>query len=206
MVPVSRRFSPVICDSAWLLVVLAIFSAVGVGADSAQAIPPRSERVINRAAERAYARASIAEARAARAEARVAEIAPTVPVPPPPRPATVRRMRRAGVPLGSPPQLVSGPAPVIVRSTMPAVNGPPVSPAPPPAIVAAAPPAASTATASPARPAAQQPAPAIDHTPDGTRSVLATAEEPATEAGPRGPSPIVDTGPPIELLPTPQPE
>ncbi len=206
MVPVSRRFSRVVRNSAWLRLMAVIFSAAGIGVDSAQAIPPRSERVINRAAERAYARASIAEARAARAEARVAEIAPIMPVPPPPRPATVRRMRRAGVPLGSPPPFVSGPAPVIVRSTTSAVSAPPVSPAPPPAIVTAAPPAASLEKALPAQPAARQPSPASDHAADGTRSVLATAVEPATEAESRGPSPIVDTGPPIELLPTPQPE
>lgn len=203
MQPISPRFPFVSRDSTWLPVALVIFSAVAIGADAAQAIPPRSERVINRAAERAYARASIAEARAARAEARVAAIAPIVPVPPPPRPATVRRMRRAGVPLGGQPPLVSGPAPVIVRSTTPAVSGPPFASAPQPAIVAAESPSASVATAPPAL---RQPSPVLDQAADGTRSVLATAEEPAAEAGPRGPSPILDTGPPIELLPTPQPE
>lgn len=70
-----------------------------LAAPTASALPPRSERVATRIAERAYARQAIAEARAERAGARVEAIAPVAPVPPPPRPATVRRMLRAGVPL-----------------------------------------------------------------------------------------------------------
>lgn len=70
-----------------------------LAAPPASALPPRSERVTTRIAERAYARQAIAEARAERAGARVEAIAPVAPVPPPPRPATVRRMLRAGVPL-----------------------------------------------------------------------------------------------------------
>ena len=77
--------------------------AMSLTTSTVSAVPPRSERVANRIVERAYARQSIAEARAAQAEARVAQISPLAPVPPPPRPATVRRMRRAGVPLTPPP-------------------------------------------------------------------------------------------------------
>lgn len=72
---------------------------VALWAPTASALPPRSERVTARIAERAYARQAIAESRAERAGARVEAIAPVAPVPPPPRPATVRRMLRAGVPL-----------------------------------------------------------------------------------------------------------
>jgi hypothetical protein len=207
MQPVARRFPLVSRDATWLPVVLVIFAPLTSGAALAQARPPRGERVINRAAERAYARASIAEARAARAEARVAAITPIVPVPPPPRPATVRRMRRAGVPLGGQPPLVSAPAPVIVRSAPPAAgNAVVVSPAPPQPIKAAPRPAAPIARAPRARPAAADPSPARDQAADGTRSVLATAEEPANEGRGSGAAEPAGGEPPIELLPTPQPQ
>ena len=212
----ARRFSASFAPLPRLALMAVIFSSLTVGADAARAIPPRSERVINRAAERAYARMSIAEARAARAEARVADIAPIVPVPPPPRPATVRRMRRAGVPLAAQPPIVVAPslAPVhaaplgqVVSSTIvetspvPVVTGPAASP--PPAF--AAPPAsASIADPVPAR-AALPPRPAPPAA-DGTQSVLASAEESVAEARASGVAGPVDVDPPIELLPTPQPE
>jgi hypothetical protein len=94
----------------WLALPAALMATAGTAAAS-----PRSERVAARVAERAYARQAIAEARAAQAEARVAQIAPLVPVPPPPRPATVRRMARAGVPLPPPPAVAPGsPQPVVI--------------------------------------------------------------------------------------------
>ena len=174
-----------------LLVVATLTISTGI----AVAATPRSERITARIAERAYARQSIAEARAARAEARVAEIAPRVPVPPPPRPATVRRMARAGVPMG-PPMVAGGGQP---RST------------PPAAVVAA--PAATAAVAEtpaplrqpqPAAPMAGVPRPAAaDRADDGTTSVLTTAEEPAPATPPREPAGAAVTHPPIELLPTP---
>jgi hypothetical protein len=186
---------------------------------SAEARPPRAERVADRMAERRYARLSIAEARvaeaesrAARAEARVAQIAPAVPVPPPPRPATMRRMARAGVPLGGP--------------TPPAAAARP--PVPPRAGAEPAAQASAQAAPQPMRqPAPPQPAaagPAVERgawtlgaedavapataevAPDGTRSVLSAgggAGQPAA-AGPSGrPDPAV-TQPPVELLPTPE--
>jgi hypothetical protein len=187
----------------------------------AQARPPRAERVADRIAERRYARMSIAEARVARAEARVAEIAPVVPVPPPPRPATLRRMARAGVPLGGPtlPPVAAGRAPA----------GPPVvatRPAPPPAASAATarqltpsatavrptPPAAATEPGVWTLDPDEGVAPAsAEVAPDGTRSVLSAggsppaptaAAEPAAPAAGR-PGPAV-TQPPVELLPTPE--
>ena len=207
MQPVARRFPLFSSDATWLPVVLVIFSPLISGAALAQARPPRAERVINRAAERAYARASIAEARAARAEARVAAIAPIVPVPPPPRPATVRRMRRAGVPLGGQPPLVLAPAPLIVRSAPAAAsNAAVVSPVPPQPINAAARPAVPIARAPRARPAASNLSPALDQAADGTRSVLATAEEPANEDQGSGVVEPAGGEPSIELLPTPQPQ
>ena len=178
------------------------------------AIPPRAERVANRVAERRYARMSIAEARVARAEARVAEIAPVVPVPPPPRPATVRRLARAGVPLGGP--------------TPPAVTAAPVTRAPrslatvQPAAPAAAVPAAAATAAKPSAPApanepgawtldADEPVSpaAAAVAPDGTRSVLAAGGDspphrPAPVPPPTPAGPAV-TQPPVELLPTPNP-
>jgi len=168
---------------------------------AAWAIPPRSERVAARIAERAYARQSIAEARAARAEARVAEIAPLVPVPPPPRPATVRRMARAGVPLAGQPPLV--------------IQLPPTGSAVPAVVASPAPGALQAAEASPARTAAPIPSaadPAIapaaggDVAEDGTRSVLTTVDEPAPPDAPREAAGPAVTHPPIELLPTPQPQ
>jgi len=193
----------------------------------AEARPPRAERVADRIAERRYARLSIAEARvaeaesrAARAEARVAQIAPAVP--PPPRPATVRRMARAGVPLG-------GPTPPVV------VARPPVPPqaaaqAPPRTTARApAPPAAQPAAG--AQPAGQQVPPqqavagpaaaegawtlaaedavspaTAELAPDGTRSVLSAGGgtgQPAAAPPPGRPGPAV-TQPPVELLPTPE--
>jgi hypothetical protein len=176
----------------------------------AVARPPRAERAATRIAERRYARMSIAEARVAQAQARVAEIAPLVPVPPPPRPATVRRMARAGVPLGGPttPGVVATPAPQPPRSL--AAN-PPAGPRAP---------QTAAAPAQPAAPAAADPGvwtlepnegvtPATAEVdPDGTRSVLAAGGAPA--AGPATPpaTPPAPAGPPvtqpaIELLPTP---
>jgi hypothetical protein len=196
---------------------------------SAEARPPRAERVADRIAERRYARLSIAEARvaeaesrAARAEARVAQIAPVVPTPPPPRPATVRRMARAGVPLG-------GPTPPVVAAW------PPVPPQPtvqaPPRTTAQSPGRPAAQPAAGARPAGQpvQPQPAVaraaaadgawtlaaedavtpataEVAPDGTRSVLSAGGGPgqpsATPPSAR-PGPAV-TQPPVELLPTPE--
>jgi len=109
---IAGIFSPLVP----LLLTLAPLPCVDA---DAHARPPRAERVTDRIAERRYARMSIAEARVARAEARVAEIAPVVPVPPPPRPATLRRMARAGVPLG-------GPTPPPVVATRPPGARPPL--------------------------------------------------------------------------------
>jgi hypothetical protein len=198
----------------------------------AHARPPRAERVADRIAERRYARMSIAEARVARAEARVAEIAPVVPVPPPPRPATLRRMARAGVPLG-------GPTPPPVVATRP-LGRPPViagqPPAGPPALAARQTPPSTASAATPprlapsataARPAAPPPAtepgawtldpdegvaPASAAiAPDGTRSVLsAGGSPPAPAATPKPAAPAAGrpgptvTQTPIELLPTPE--
>ncbi len=174
-------------------------------------LTPRAARL----AERIYARQAIAEARAARAEARAAEIAKVVPEPPPPRPATLRRMARAGVPLGTPPQAV------IVRHEAP-VASEPVSPkVEPPAVVRKATPAPQSPTGTASRAPAVAPTPGawtLDPDPasspvvahDGTRSVLATGGEtppppaaPSTDAGRPGPA---VTQPPIELLPTPPAE
>ena len=178
------------------------------------AIPPRAERVANRVAERRYARMSIAEARAARAEARVAEIAPAVPVPPPPRPATVRRMARAGVPLGgpTPPAVRAAPVPRAPRSLSAAQPAPPAAEVPAAAATAAKPPAPAPASEpgawtldadEPVSPAAAEVAP------DGTRSVLAAGGSPPPQQPAATPTPA-PTGPavvqpPVELLPTPKP-
>jgi len=178
--------------------------STGPGPGAAWAVPPRSERAAARIAERAYARQSIAEARAARAEARVAEIAPLVPVPPPPRPATVRRMARAGVPLAPPAPLVFG-APAIRSSrTIPApsVVVPPMPlPAEPARAIVSAPPRPTA----PVVTAAPQPAADASIADDGTRSVLTTAEEPAPRPAPGESQGSAVTHPPVELLPTPQP-
>ena len=173
---------------------LAATAILTLSSDSAPAATPRSERVATRVAERAYARQSIAEARAVRAEARVAAIAPAVPVPPPPRPTTVRRMLRAGVPLnGSPP--LNGPPPL---------GGQPLLVSPP----SAGPLPSAVAGPAPIRPTAPvAAAPATDQvSADGTRSVLAAAEEPAASNAARKPAGPAVTHPPIELLPTPQPQ
>lgn len=117
---------------------LAAPALVVLGAATASALPPRSERVTTRIAERAYARQAIAEARAERAGARVEAIAPVAPLPPPPRPATVRRMLRAGVPLegivaaSQPP---GGPLVVLVPAP-PAVPAAVAAPVPIPAVAA----------------------------------------------------------------------
>jgi hypothetical protein len=189
---------------AAVLVAATIFSPA-----AAWARPPRAERVANRIAERRYARLSIAEARAAQAEARVAEIAPLVPVPPPPRPATVRRMARAGVPLGgpNPPAVAVAPAPQPPRSL--AANSPARPPAPMTAAAPVKPAPASSLGSVPADPGVWTVEPDTGVTPataelapDGTRSVLAAG--PAT---PPAPAPA-SAGPPVaqpavELLPTP---
>jgi hypothetical protein len=183
-----RRLACVLACSAAGLVLSGAMTA------QAEARPPRAERVADRIAERRYARLSIAEARvaeaesrAARAEARVAQIAPAVPVPPPPRPATVRRMARAGVPLGGP--------------TPPAVVARP--PLPPQAAVARA--AAAEGAWTLASEDAVSPATA-EVASDGTRSVLSAggpAGEPAAAPTARRSGPAV-TQLPVELLPTPE--
>lgn len=211
---------------AGLPVAATIFSPL---ATEAFAIPPRTERVANRVAERRYARMSIAEARVVRAEARVAEIAPAVPVPPPPRPATVRRMARAGVPLGgpTPPAVALAAAPQPPRSL--AARQPAAQPragsqaaiAPAVPVPAAGAPATAEKPATP--PAAGEigawtldpdqgvsPA-AAELAPDGTLSVLAAGGDPARQqsqppqepaATPAASGPAV-IQPPVELLPTP---
>jgi hypothetical protein len=174
-------------------------------------LTPRAARV----AERIYARQAIAEARAARAEARAAEIAKVVPVPPPPRPATVRRMARAGVPMGTPSQAViaAHEAPVVSEPVAPNVD--------PPAVVRKATPGTQSPTGTASRDSKVVPtpgawtldpdpasSPVVEH--DGTRSVLATSGE--TPPPPAAPATDVDrpgpavTQPPIELLPTPPAE
>ena len=182
---------------------LAVAANLTLSTEMISARPPRSERLAERMAERAYARQSIAEARAARASARVAEIAPLVPVPPPPRPATVRRMARAGVPLTAPATGSSLAGPPLPRASMAAAG---TTRAPGPSAVVA-PPATPPATAArAARDGSPLIAPSADVAPDGTRSVLAAAEEPAAAAATRKPAGPPVTHPPIELLPTPQPQ
>jgi len=171
---------------------LAATAILTLSSDTAPAATPRSERVATRVAERAYARQSIAEARAVRAEARVAAIAPVVPAPPPPRPTTVRRMLRAGVPLNGQPPLTAQPLLVGPSS---AGQQPPTA-----AAAVAIPPAAPVAVA-PATDRATD-----DISADGTRSVLTAAEEPAASSAVRQPAGPAVTHPPIELLPTPQPQ
>jgi hypothetical protein len=190
---------------------LAVAANLTLSTEMISARPPRSERLAERMAERAYARQSIAEARAARASARVAEIAPLVPVPPPPRPATVRRMARAGVPLTAPATGSSLAGPPLPRASMAAAGttrapGPSAVVAPPATPPAATPPAAAATAARAARDGSPLIAPSADVAPDGTRSVLAAAEEPAAAAATRKPAGPPVTHPPIELLPTPQPQ
>ncbi len=211
--PSARFFGP----GVRLTIAAGIFSPVillAVCAAGAWARPPRAERI----AERRYARMSIAEARVARAEARVAEIAPVVPEPPPPRPATLRRLARAGVPLG-------GPMPPPVVASRPQAVRPPTaarrSPADPPVVAGQAAPRPAASAAPP--PAVSEPGvwtldpeegvarAAAEVTPDGTRSVLSaggTPPKPTTSPQPAAPAigrsgPAV-TQPPIELLPTPE--
>lgn len=177
-----------------------------VAAPPAGARPPRAERVVDRVAERVYARQSITEARAARAEARAFEIARIVPEPPPPRPATVRRLTRAGVPL-------AGPPPVVVVAPLPlAPTRKPVATSPPAGLARQPVPAGKLGPTPPATEPGvwtldPDPAGTAVVGPDGTRSVLATggeaSAEPApanAEADPTGPA---LTQPPVELLPTP---
>jgi hypothetical protein len=190
---------------------LAVAANLTLSTEMISARPPRSERLAERMAERAYARQSIAEARAARASARVAEIAPLVPVPPPPRPATVRRMARAGVPLTAPATGSSLAGPPLPRASMAAAGttrapGPSAVVAPPSTPPPATPPAAAATAARAARDGSPLTAPSADVAPDGTRSVLAAAEEPAAAAATRKPAGPPVTHPPIELLPTPQPQ
>lgn len=185
---------------------LAVAANLTLSTEMISARPPRSERLAERMAERAYARQSIAEARAARASARVAEIAPLVPVPPPPRPATVRRMARAGVPLTAPATASSLAGPPLPRASM-AEAGTTRAPGPSTVVAPPATPQATAATAArAARDGSPLIAPSADVAPDGTRSVLAAAEEPAAAAATRKPAGPPVTHPPIELLPTPQPQ
>ena len=179
---------------AWPFPWLAATAILTLSSDTAPAAPPRSERVASRIAERAYARQAIAEARAVRAEARAAALAAAVPVPPP-SPTTVRRMLRAGVPLNAQPPLVSQP-PIIAKPA-------------PGAVPLGGPLPSAVGEATSVRPAAPAAAPVADNSSvDGTRSVLATAEEPVSASGAtaREPSGPAVTHPPIELLPTPQPQ
>jgi hypothetical protein len=182
----------------WLAVTASLMLSIGTASAT-----PRSARVAARIAERAYARQSIAEARAAWAQARVEAIAPVVPVPPPPRPATVRRMLRAGVPVGAPivaAPVLPGATRVAVATAAPAAANA-VAPTPEPLPATSAAPRDGSAT-----PAVPQTASAADVAPDGTRSVLATSEQPTPAAESRPPSGPAVSHPPIELLPVPQPE
>lgn len=188
-----------------------------VAAAPAWARPPRAERVVDRVAERVYARQSITEARAARAAARAFEIARIVPEPPPPRPATVRRLTRAGVPLAGPPPVVAVAPLPLAPTRKPVVTSPPAGLARQPV------PAGKQGPAAPAAATASRPTPPATESgvwtldpdpagtavvgPDGTRSVLATGGEvsaepapPHAEANPTGPG---LAQPPVELLPTP---
>jgi hypothetical protein len=203
---------------AWLGTCAATMVAATIfSPPEAVARPPRAERAANRIAERRYARMSIAEARVAQAQARVAEIAPLVPVPPPPRPATVRRMARAGVPLGGPttPGVVATPAPQPPRSL--AANAPARPPAPMTAAAPAKPAPAPSPGSSPADPGAWTLEPdanvapvAAEVAPDGTRSVLAAGGQPVADSATQSPAtptpapagPSV-AQPAVELLPTP---
>ena len=213
-----RSPSPFRPRSRTLAVALTLVTTIAVPLmPQALAIPPRAARV----AERRYARLSIAEARAVRAEARVVEIAPLVPVPPPPRPVTVRRMVRAGVPVVAPIPPVVGLAPLPVPPPWFAFWPPAPFFAPPPPVAVVSPGAAPPQVVLPAEPAAAaavdpgawtlepegQVAPAgAEVGPDGTRSVLsAGGAGPQRDQSPAPPpaGPVV-TQPPIELLPTPQ--
>lgn len=135
---------------------LVVTAAVVLGSPTASALPPRSERVTARIAERAYARQAIADARAERAGARVDAIAPVAPLPPPPRPATVRRMLRAGVPLEGIVAASQPPgAPRVVLIPLPSAAGAvgvePAGVPPGPAAITTTPPLARTPAPSPPR-------------------------------------------------------
>lgn len=177
-----------------------------LAAPTASALPPRSERVTTRIAERAYARQAIAEARAERAGARVEAIAPVAPVPPPPRPATVRRMLRAGVPLegiiaaSQPPGgplVVLVPAPPTVPSAVAApapapagaagvINAPPLARVPPQAAPRMLPGVAGARPAVPAPVAAAPEPPAEPSLAFPTPSAPAFAAEARDEIGADG--------------------
>ena len=194
-----------------------------VAAPPAWARPPRAARVADRVAERVYARQSITEARAARAEARALEIARIVPEPPPPRPATVRRLTRAGVPLaGPPPAVVVAPLP-LSPARKPVATSPPAGLARQQGPAGKQVPAVTQGPAAPAAATASRPTPPATEPgvwtldpdpagtaavgPDGTRSVLATGGEVSAEPAPSNveadrTGPAV-TQPPVELLPTP---
>jgi len=134
-------------------------------------------------------------------------------VPPPPRPATVRRMARAGVPLGgpTPPVVVTARPPAVpqaVPSSGPQTVQQPAAPANPQSPVAARAPVArppergawTLAPDSAVTPATAEAAP------DGTRSVLSAAggtSQPAEGPQAGRPGPAV-TQPPVELLPAPE--
>jgi len=205
---IHPRFSKLLAAACGL----AMLGGAPLTAADAPPVPPPSPRML-RLAERAYARQAIAEARAARAEAHAAEMAKAVPVPPPPRPLTVRRMARAGVPLGGPTQtvIVAHETPPAVQTVVPAVEPPKVVRAP----ASVSPPSSKTAS----KPASPEPgvwtldpdpagAPLVES--DGTRSVLSTGGESPPLVLPESSSadhsgPAV-TQPPIELLPTPPAE
>lgn len=162
-----------------LLTGLAVLTLL-VAPAPADAQTPRSERVTRRVAERAYARASIAEAKAARAQERVEAIAPVVPVPPPPRPATVRRLLRAGIPPEA-----------IIAATRPPVPAPAqIVPAP----VAGFPQtAAAPASAAPPLPSSVAIAPRQSPPP------LARATAPRIPGAPRAPTPPATPEEPARL-------
>lgn len=215
MRPTVFRGSRFFALMAGLPVAATLFSPLS---PQSYAIQPRAERVASRIAERRYARVSIAEARVARAEARVAEIAPAVPVPPPPRPATVRRMARAGVPLGgpTPPTKALAPAPPSASSLTarrPAAAGTTATgaPATTTAEKPATPPAAGELGAWTLEPDQGVTPATAELAPDGTRSVLSAGGHSASQQ-PQPPRPAVTptplgpavTQPPVELLPTPE--
>jgi hypothetical protein len=206
-----------------LILFLALGSGLSLVADEAVAAwPSRSERVSARMAERVYARQAIAEARAVRAEARAAEMARLVPEPPPPRPITLRRMARAGVPLpvpGQPQAAIAGKtSPPVARPMPPRIQMPPMIQESAPAVVIGQPAAVPTPKATASTPRVAEPGDRVwtlDPDPagsaamdsGGTRSVLATGGEapakpvaPPTDGERSGPA---VTQPPIELLPTP---
>ena len=175
-----------------LRLALATWALVTPATSLAEPPPPRSVRVMERMVERASARQAIAEARAARAEARLADIAPLAASPQAPRPATLRRMARTGVPAAvRSPVATAARTPATTNDASRQSDAPTRAPAP----ITAAPPA--VAHAEPA------PSDSIGVVDDGTRSVLTTAEQPEASDTGREPSGPAVTHPPMELLPTP---